>query len=439
MVEMTQKSARQQKEQRRGGGGGTSRLPPPPPPPLAAESEDQYVTGHTLTHVRPYANAVDCTSPFEDVRQALRAASDREWSAMSTMWRRENKDHDLDQKDQDQDDQECGETEASPTSATDAGGGLSSSALPLPLSAARSAPNAPPYDVSTDAARRKMQALVSGESWVMDAGPTVATRATGQDHREDLLAARRRLARASNEEEMTMTRTKTNPRGRDADRDRRPPCPPTSRPTGRSGETTLTTTHDQEDEDLDLPPQPLPLPSIQPRPRSRSASPHARTLGLGWRGAGAGGAGSSRSSSRRVSFAGDVEDGDPADHPGEALSSSAVARVDYVLGRRPPPTPTTSGPPRPRVATLSCLRCGLNDTTSPGECRFHPALVQAPGPFLYGVEWQACKLAGHGAQDTPCFTRQGHFYPVGVPEQVLREVPLADPGVLWGIRERSGP
>ena len=116
LVEMTQKSARQQKEQRRGGGGGTSRLPPPPPPPLAAESEDQYVTGHTLTHVRPYANAVDCPSPFEDVRQALRAASDREWSAMSTMWRRENKDHDLDQKDQDQDDQECGETSLPPLS-----------------------------------------------------------------------------------------------------------------------------------------------------------------------------------------------------------------------------------------------------------------------------------------------------------------------------------
>ena len=39
--------------------------------------------------------------------------------------------------------------------------------------------------------------------------------------------------------------------------------------------------------------------------------------------------------------------------------------------------------------SLSCVRCGGNDATCPGECRFHPALVQGGGPFLYGVEWQA--------------------------------------------------
>jgi len=118
--------------------------------------------------------------------------------------------------------------------------------------------------------------------------------------------------------------------------------------------------------------------------------------------------------------------------PGAALPprppsprEAARRRVDRVLGVAEPRGGGAAGPreaagardppsPGRPDAGLACVRCGGNDATSPGVCRFHPALVADPGPLLYTVEWQACRDGGHRPGDAGCYARADHFYPVGV-------------------------
>lgn len=129
--------------------------------------------------------------------------------------------------------------------------------------------------------------------------------------------------------------------------------------------------------------------------------------------------------------------------PPRSDREATARRVDFVLGRRPegvtegadegdaggrlggagvlPRDPFAKG--RPAEGGLVCARCGKNDTSSPGECRFHPALVRGPAPFMYGVEWQACKAAGHTHRDAGCYARSEHFYPVGLLSVASRGLP----------------
>lgn len=65
-----------------------------------------------------------------------------------------------------------------------------------------------------------------------------------------------------------------------------------------------------------------------------------------------------------------------------------------------------------RSEARSCMRCGSHETS--GLCRFHPALLRSPGPFLYSPEWHACKASGHTAQDPGCFIRQEHYRPTDI-------------------------
>eukprot|EP00983_Pelagomonas_calceolata_P105977 1159185-Pelagomonas_calceolata.AAC.8 len=45
--------------------------------------------------------------------------------------------------------------------------------------------------------------------------------------------------------------------------------------------------------------------------------------------------------------------------------------------------------PRLAYAVLesTCLRCGLNDESSPGLCCFHPGLLPDPGPLRHTPEY----------------------------------------------------
>lgn len=65
----------------------------------------------------------------------------------------------------------------------------------------------------------------------------------------------------------------------------------------------------------------------------------------------------------------------------------------------------------PVPAAVYCLRCGVKSGREGHDCRFHPALLQDPGPFLYSPEWHACRAAKHGAASPGCFVRQGHYFP----------------------------
>jgi hypothetical protein len=56
-----------------------------------------------------------------------------------------------------------------------------------------------------------------------------------------------------------------------------------------------------------------------------------------------------------------------------------------------------------------CLRCGGDDTSSPGHCCFHPGLVDAPGPLMYSPEWLACR-SSCTAQMPGCYVRREHYY-----------------------------
>jgi hypothetical protein len=40
---------------------------------------------------------------------------------------------------------------------------------------------------------------------------------------------------------------------------------------------------------------------------------------------------------------------------------------------------------------LTCVRCGEQEGADLGPCCFHPGLVAAPGPLMYGQEWHACR------------------------------------------------
>jgi hypothetical protein len=49
------------------------------------------------------------------------------------------------------------------------------------------------------------------------------------------------------------------------------------------------------------------------------------------------------------------------------------------------------------LAVLQCVRCGEQEGAGPdgsGPCCFHPGLVPAPGPLMYGPEWHACRCVG---------------------------------------------
>ncbi|DBA79551.1 TPA: hypothetical protein ACH3X1_008250 [Trebouxia sp. C0004] len=65
----------------------------------------------------------------------------------------------------------------------------------------------------------------------------------------------------------------------------------------------------------------------------------------------------------------------------------------------------------PVAVAAFCLRCGVQQSLRMSDCRFHPALLPDPGPFLYGPEWHACRAARHGHGDPGCYVRQGHYFP----------------------------
>lgn len=75
------------------------------------------------------------------------------------------------------------------------------------------------------------------------------------------------------------------------------------------------------------------------------------------------------------------------------------------------PEPTFSQRQAPASAAMHCLRCGVKSGQVGHNCRFHPALLQDPGPFLYSPEWHACRAAKHDAGTAGCFVRQGHYFP----------------------------
>jgi hypothetical protein len=107
----------------------------------------------------------------------------------------------------------------------------------------------------------------------------------------------------------------------------------------------------------------------------------------------------------------------PPTAPPVATSVAAAVLQDPMrlpaaaLAPRPPP-PAVQMPTAAAAAAVcgSCLRCGLNDVSSPGECSFHPALLAQPGPLLYSPQWHACKAAGHTADMPGCYARAAHYY-----------------------------
>eukprot|EP00878_Enallax_costatus_P026282 GHUV01028187.1.p1 GENE.GHUV01028187.1~~GHUV01028187.1.p1 ORF type:complete len:491 (+),score=198.15 GHUV01028187.1:859-2331(+) len=57
----------------------------------------------------------------------------------------------------------------------------------------------------------------------------------------------------------------------------------------------------------------------------------------------------------------------------------------------------------------ACLRCGANESSSPGRCCFHPGFVPVPGPLMYSPEWHACRASC--TPDMPgCYSRREHYY-----------------------------
>ncbi|GIL82975.1 hypothetical protein Vretimale_8494 [Volvox reticuliferus] len=119
-----------------------------------------------------------------------------------------------------------------------------------------------------------------------------------------------------------------------------------------------------------------------------------------------------------------------------AARSRREAHATVVVTRRrsPSPSPTSSprwcsgrpsgstwrksGNPAAAVVPPRCIRCGLNDATSPGCCRFHPALLSQPGGLRFTPEWMTCQAAGHTAHTPGCFVRSEHFYePPGLQPQ----------------------
>lgn len=63
----------------------------------------------------------------------------------------------------------------------------------------------------------------------------------------------------------------------------------------------------------------------------------------------------------------------------------------------------------PELPVLACVRCGQQEGDNMGPCCFHPGLVAAPGPLMYGQEWHACRT--ECTSDMPgCYTRKEHFF-----------------------------
>jgi len=89
----------------------------------------------------------------------------------------------------------------------------------------------------------------------------------------------------------------------------------------------------------------------------------------------------------------------PLDHAGKdnPATSTAAFQQQHSLSRSA------------ARSSVSCVRCGLNDSSSPGACTFHPGLISAPGGLLYTADWQACR-AHCNAEEAGCYTRARHFY-----------------------------
>lgn len=65
----------------------------------------------------------------------------------------------------------------------------------------------------------------------------------------------------------------------------------------------------------------------------------------------------------------------------------------------------------PMNSNVQCLRCGARRSTEGTDCRFHPALLKDPGPFLYSPEWHACRAAKHSGSSPGCYVRREHYLP----------------------------
>ena len=73
--------------------------------------------------------------------------------------------------------------------------------------------------------------------------------------------------------------------------------------------------------------------------------------------------------------------------------------------------PTFSYMQEQPVSAAHCLRCGVKQSQKMHDCRFHPALLRHPGPFLYSPEWHACRAAKDARGDPGCYVRHGHYFP----------------------------
>ena len=162
----------------------------------------------------------------------------------------------------------------------------------------------------------------------------------------------------------------------------------------------------------------------QPSPRRRDTSPSTRP---GTRGRGAGfssprGAGLGlKSSGEAAGYRGGVQS--PGRDPevevfGQRLSAVRSSAAAAAAGGDMAESEAVAAASSDATALLSgsCLRCGLTDMSSPGDCCFHPALLPNPGPLLYSPEWHMCKAAGHTLDMPGCHHRMQHYYmyPVGV-------------------------
>jgi len=63
-----------------------------------------------------------------------------------------------------------------------------------------------------------------------------------------------------------------------------------------------------------------------------------------------------------------------------------------------------------------CLRCGLNDKISPGQCQFHPARCVSKagaGTYLYSSQWHKCRE--NCPDEQACVTEAQHYYGTHLP------------------------
>jgi hypothetical protein len=62
--------------------------------------------------------------------------------------------------------------------------------------------------------------------------------------------------------------------------------------------------------------------------------------------------------------------------------------------RSPSPVPHYGRGQQPQGSgqvLLTCVRCGEHEGPAMGPCCFHPGLIAAPGPLMYGAEWHTCR------------------------------------------------